>query len=170
MGIKAVPNLGALVLLLSVACFSYEQRVRPVRPDECPPEPPRRVYSRIQSDPTVPGVFHGRVRAAVRPGSASDALSDSTMPSLAQASITIASAHRNAYSDSIGQYLIDSLAPGRYAVRILRVGYVPRSDTIVVTEGAGVIWDMALEPSVMDGCPGFMGVVERRRVWRWPWQ
>ena len=159
----------ALVLLLAAACFRYEEQMRPLRPDECPPEPPSRSYSHHVDDADNPGVIRGRIRAAPLPRSAST-VADSAMPPLSAVRVIVDQLHRTTESDSAGRYRIDSVAPGRYAVRILRVGYRARIDTVIVPPRNGVVWDFALEPQVLDGCPGFIGVVERRRVWHWPWQ
>ena len=162
--------LGAALVMLTAACFRHEEHLRPVRPDECPPVPPSHAYSRFADDPRRPGTLSGRIRAASAPGATSSPSSDSLMPPLGDVRIQVDIVQRTAVSDSSGRFAIDGLAPGRHAARVSRVGYRPRLDTVVITQRAGATWDVALEPAVLDGFPGFMSVVERKRVWRWPWQ
>lgn len=158
----------AALLCLSTACYQYEEQFRPFPADLCPPELPSRSYSHVAADPGVVGL-QGRVRGAFGP--APDAVPpDSSWPALADAWIQIEHTSGTAHTDSLGRFRIDSLGPGRYAVRVTRVGYRPRRDTVVVAANAGADWDVALEPQAVDGCPGFMSMVERKRVWRWPWQ
>lgn len=162
--------VSAVIWVLAVACFRYETRMRPMRSDECPPEPPLRTFSHIVADRAARGALRGRVRVAMSRAPTWSAASDSALPPLSAARVIVDSIRRGASSDAAGRYAIDSLAPGRYVVRVLRVGYRPLRDTVVVTESAGVVWDMTLESDIMDRCPGFASVAERKRVWHWPWQ
>lgn len=59
-----VQSCRALVLLLAAACIRYEEQMRPLRPDECPPEPPSRSYSHRVDDPDNAGVIRGRYAVA----------------------------------------------------------------------------------------------------------
>jgi carboxypeptidase family protein len=161
----------AVVLLCAMACFRYETHLRPVRPDECPPEPLSQAYSRVNADPHTRGVLRGVLRGWIRSAFASAAPAspvDSLLPPLPDARVVLKGAGRSTSSDSLGYFRIDSLSPGRYAARVFRIGYRARVDTVVVADTSGATWDVALEQEVLDGCPGFMSIVERTRVRRWP--
>jgi hypothetical protein len=168
MSVRYFHALSSGLLIFAASCFRYEEHLRPVGPDECQAEAPVRMYSHLTSDSLVQRSLHGRVRAAPIPGSAA-LLSDSALAPLGDAVIQVEQG-RSAHSDSTGRFVVDSLAPGTYFVTIRRIGFEPRRESVIISASAGAVWDVSLKHEITDGCPGFMSIAERKRVWRWPWQ
>lgn len=84
----------------------------------------------------VPGVaLSGVIRTA-----------DSAAP-LAGAEVDVTSNHGgnwHAWSDSLGQYVVSSLAAGTYHVRVSRRGFRSRDADVTIAPGPGVVLDIAL--------------------------
>jgi hypothetical protein len=89
---------------------------------------------------------------------------------LPEAQLLLTGSNRIAVADSSGRFHMRGVAPGRHDILIRAVSFHAHRDTIVVSASAGAVIELGMEPMVLDGCPGFMVVVERKRVWRWPWQ
>ena len=127
---------------------------------DCGPEPPSRAFLRIASDSAIIGTITGQVF---------DANADNGLPTrLGAAVVTVVGTNRGTNTDSLGRFRIDSVEPGRYAIRTRRLGFKPRQDSIVLTELFGQAVDIGVVRRVLDGCPGFMAVVSRKRKWVWP--
>lgn len=70
-------------------------------------------------------------------------------------------------SDSSGEFVIDSLLPGRYAIEVLRVGFHGLQDTVDVTRIDGGALEVRLDPFILDGpCSGFAAVRVRKPWWK----
>jgi hypothetical protein len=127
---------------------------------DCGPEPPSRAFTRIARDSTIVGAIAGQVF---------DADADNGAPTgLGNAVVTIVGTNRGTDTDSLGRFRIDSIAPGRYAIRTRRLGFKPRQDSVVLTELFGQAVDIGVVRQGLDGCPGFMALVIRKRKWVWP--
>lgn len=75
----------------------------------------------------------------------------------------------SAYSDSRGYFHFDTLAAGRYVLRIRAIGYKSWQDTVNVVSDARPEFSIGLFPQVLDGpCSGF-SVVRVRKPWWKPW-
>lgn len=121
---------------------------------------PHRGTWRVSADSGRPPSVRGRVFDA-----------DVTTPAaLYRAVVRVDTSRRDVFTDSLGRFQLDSLAPGRYSVFVGRVGYRPRREIVDVPHAHSMLIEVGLERQPLDGCPGFAAVVERRRVWRWPWQ
>lgn len=166
-------RLAVALAFAASGCFRYEERMRPVRADECPPLPPSHAFSHVDAEPGLTGRLRGRIRSVPGRDSSSATIPDSVMKPLWAATVVVdagvADARRAAPTDSTGHFVIDFLAPGKHVVSVRAIGYFPRTDTFVVGADTGAMWDVGLEPDWNDGCPGFMAVLERKRVWHWPW-
>lgn len=148
-----------LAVVASTACFRYAEEIRPITAEDCGPEPPSRAFLRMVPDSSGGSTISGHVL---------DADAESSVPTrVGSALLTIVGTNRGAYTDSLGHFRIDSIAPGRYALRTRRLGYKPRQDSVVLTESFGQIIDVGLARQGHDGCPGFMALVTRKRTWRW---
>jgi TonB-dependent starch-binding outer membrane protein SusC len=66
---------------------------------------------------------------------------------LENARVVLAGSNRVETTGQDGQYTFRGVAPGRYLVRVLRLGYQPASDTAVVAAGERVALDFRLTPS-----------------------
>ena len=141
-------------------CYRYEQRFTPMTEADCPPAPPQLEHIRHAPDSTQPGAVHGRVMAEMQPGA-----DLSPVPAV---QVFVTALQRGAQTDATGRFRLDSLPPGRHLVETRRIGFKSRRDSVTVAGGAGVLLEIALRPAPVDGCP-FGGILERRRVWRWPW-
>lgn len=86
------------------------------------------------------------------------------------ASVLVDNTLQVATTNGAGKFSLGPLDPGRYALRTRRVGYQTRLDSIIVSGGFGRRVEIALDQQSIDGCPGFMVIVERKREWVWPWQ
>lgn len=146
-----------VVAVLSAGCFRYVEEVRPLTAADCPPEPPSRAFIRVSRDSAAIGMITGRVFDA-----------DNVEPKLlAAAVVTVLGTRRGGVSDSVGHFQVDSILTGRYAIRVRRLGYRSRIDSVVVTDSFGQAIDVGLIHQPLDGCPGFMARVTRKRAWRW---
>ena len=154
-------QLVAAVLVLAMGCYHYVERQRPLTAAECgPPETPR-AFARVSADSSRPRVIHGIILDASVPSAVVTPLSGARVQ-IQQRTVT--------QTDASGRFRIDSVAPGSYPIVMRLIGYHSRLDTVTVGAYAGSYIEVGLEPAPFDGCPGFMEVVERKRVWRWPWQ
>jgi len=142
-------------------CYRYEQRFTPMTEADCPPEPPPLEFIRLVPDSGRPNGMHGRVMAETQPGAG-------LLP-IPAVQVFVTDLRRGTHTDSVGRFRLDSLPPGRHLVETRRIGFKTRRDSITISDTAGVILEVALRPMPLDGCP-FGGILERRRVWRWPWQ
>lgn len=161
MHIRVAQLLLALLASSSTACYRYVTTSRPLTEADCPPDP-WHAYARYRFDSTAGPGLRGRVVDV----SASDSVKRSTIGT----AVSIEGLNIGSYVDSAGQFRISGLIPGRYAVWTRRIGYHARRDSIVVLDHAQTVLDVGLAPAVLDGCPGFMAIIERKRVWRWPWR
>lgn len=152
----------AAVLVASAACYRYVERRRPVTTAECAPPQTPRALARHTADSSSPRAIRGLVVDASAVGSAARPLPG--------ALVQVEQLRRAVQTDASGQFRVDSVAPGRYAVSTRRIGYHTRWDTVTVEPRSGTVLEIGLEPVPFDGCPGLIVVVERKRVWRWPWQ
>lgn len=149
-----------LAIALSSACYRYVEEMRPATAADCGPEPPSRAFIRIVRDSSSIGTISGQVF---------DADADGGIPAkLGEAVVIVLGTDRGAKTDSLGQFRVDSIAPGRYAVRTCRIGFEPRLDSAVLTDSFGQSFQVGLVRAPLDGCPGFMSIVTRRRKLRWP--
>ena len=59
-----------------------------------------------------------------------------------------------AYTDTTGHFRIDSLPPGRYLMRVKRIGYRPAQDTVqtVTDSGAVTTGVLATDNQILDEC------------------
>jgi hypothetical protein len=71
---------------------------------------------------------------------------------VAAAEITLFPTLRRKQGDSLGRFALDSVAPGRYLLRTLRIGYEPRRDSITVSSGSGLTVRLPLVPRYLDRC------------------
>jgi hypothetical protein len=126
---------------------------------DCPPEPPSRSFIQVSRDSSAVGVITGRVFDA-------DADKGELNP-LAAAVVTVLGTRLGGFTDSIGRFRIDSILAGHYAIRVRRIGFRPRVDSVAVIEAFGQRVDVGLARQPLDGCPGFMALVSRKRVWYW---
>ncbi len=69
------------------------------------------------------------------------------------------------HTDSLGQFAFDSVAEGRYLLRVRRIGFGPAADTIDVKAEAGIVGRavLAMDVVMLDGC-GY-GMIETRVPW-----
>ena len=148
-----------LSLLAASACMRYVERTRPLTAADCPEETQRSTLV-VGNDPGRRGSIAGRIFDADDPQHAP----------LSHAFVRLEASRSEAATDSLGRFRLDSLGPGRYAIWIRRLGLVARRDTIDLVADAGATLEIGLERQPLDGCPGFGALVERKRVWRWPWQ
>lgn len=79
---------------------------------------------------------------------------------VAGAMITVFPGGRRQTSDSLGMFRFDSVAPGRYVLTTLRIGYARRTDSVEVPGGHVLDLRLPLEPQYPDRCP----TVDRVRV------
>jgi hypothetical protein len=147
-------------IVLSLGCFRYVEETRPATEADCGPVPPSKAFVRLASDSGAPGAIAGYVF---------DADDETGIPSrLSEAVLIVAGMRRSAKTDSLGQFRIDSIVPGRYAIQTRRIGFKPRQDSITLTKSFGQTMDIGIVRDVLDGCPGFMSIVTRKRKWKWP--
>lgn len=139
-----------------VSCYRYVETARPMTSKDCAPELPRGGFFRAGSGGGRSGVISGRLLDADHP--------DSLTAGLAQGWIRVAG--RTVATDSVGHFIVQ-LSTGRYAVQTSRIGYQPRTDSVVVSDGSAVTLAIGLVPQMLDGCPGFAMIVTRERKWRW---
>jgi hypothetical protein len=152
-----------LVLLVSsggASCYRYVTTSHPMSAADCPPDP-WHAYARYRFDSTMSGGLRGRVVDVSQPDS---------MKRVNGVAVSIDGHDIGSYVDDSGRFAIPRLAPGRYSVATRRIGFAVRHDSIVVLDHAQTVLDVGLAPAPMDGCPGFAAIIERKRVWRWPWQ
>ena len=127
-------------------------------PIDCPPVPPLPPVPRVRLD-GEPGTLRGQLQRS----------SDGTP--VGMATVLLEGTERRVGADSTGAFRFDTLAPGRYAVQIRRVGYdVRRVDSLEVDAGRGTAVIVPLREMPLDGCPGFMVAYERVpwwKIWRW---
>jgi len=71
----------------------------------------------------------------------------STNDPLENARVVLTGPNRVETTGQNGQYTFPGVAPGRYLVRVLRLGYQPKSDTAQVVAGERVALNFALTPS-----------------------
>jgi len=149
-----------LALALSSGCFRYVEEMRPATPADCAPEPPSRAFARIARDSASIGTISGQVF---------DADAEEGVPArLWEAVVILLGTTSGSKTDSLGQFRIDSVASGRYAIRTGRIGFEPRLDSVVLTDSFGQRFELGLVRAPLDGCPGFMSIVTRKRKLRWP--
>ena len=72
-----------------------------------------------------------------------------------------------ATTDSAGAFLLDSIRPGRSALTVRRLGYVPRVDTLEIARAEYVVVDIPLDAAPLDGpCGGFAETYARKPWWK----
>jgi hypothetical protein len=156
----AASCVSLLVIAVSSACFRYVEEMRPMTPADCAPEPPSRAFVRIVRDSSSIGTISGQVF---------DADAEGGMPRPTwEAVVIVLGTNRGAKTDSLGKFRIDSLTSGRYAIRIRRIGFEPRLDSAVLTDSFGQNFELGLVRAPVDGCPGFMSIVTRKKKLTWP--
>jgi hypothetical protein len=155
----SVRCISLLAITLSSACFRYVEEVRPMTPADCGPEPPSKAFVSIVADSILVRGVSGRVFNA-------DAEGGVPRP-VWGASVIVEGMKRGTTTDSLGQFLIDSIPSGRYALRTRSIGYKPRLDSVVISDSFGQRATLGLVRDVTDGCPGFMSLVTRKRKWKW---
>jgi hypothetical protein len=70
-------------------------------------------------------------------------------------------------TDAHGDFRFDSLAPGRYALRIRAIGFRPWQDTVRVVPEARPAFQIELVPDTLDGpCSGIFQVRVRKPWWK----
>lgn len=92
-----------------------------------------------------------------------------TREPLRQALVRVADGHSRGtvQSDTAGEFVIDSVLPGRYAIQVLRVGFHGLRDTIEVVSDGGAPLEIGLDVAVLDGpCSGFAAVRVRKPWWK----
>lgn len=149
------------LVFAATGCLRQVQVIRPLRSDECPPQPPSRKRIVVRPDSAHPLRISGRVQVFEPDGQ--------LRPSNAGAVALRGLPDRFPVGED-GTFSIDSLPAREYGIRFLRLGYEPMSTTVRLDARVGAIVEVDLEPMVVDGCPGFQGVAERHWRWRWPWQ
>ena len=148
-----------VALAVSSACYRYVEEVRPMTSADCSPEPPSKAFVRIIADSS----FHRGIS-----GQVFDADAEGGIPRpVWEASVIALGTKRGTTTDSLGRFRMDSIPPGRYALRTRRIGYKPRLDSVVITDSLGQRAELGLVRDVTDGCPGFMSLVTRKRKWQW---
>lgn len=74
-----------------------------------------------------------------------------------------------AITDSLGRFQVRSVAPGRYAIVIRRIGFTTTRDSLTIPVEGGLRIAARLEPAPLDGpCSGF-GKVRVRKPWWKVW-
>ena len=94
-----------------------------------------------QGDASPPLLPRVSFRETVAPGQLVGVVLDahSGQPiDVAQATVTLSALRRQARTNERGVFRIDGLSPGTYVLRVIRIGYDARSDTLTVVAGAGV--------------------------------
>jgi hypothetical protein len=72
-----------------------------------------------------------------------------------------------ATTDSTGVFAFEDLPPGRYALRMRRIAFAAREDTLTVEAGRVVTRRVRLAPRALDGvCSGLMMMRVRKPWWR----
>lgn len=82
---------------------------------------------------------------AQRPGSIAGQVTEADRGTpLGDARVFVLETGRNGYTDDRGRYRLDGVRPGRYRVRVVRIGYRPDTAAVTVTTGAIARLDFAL--------------------------
>lgn len=150
--------VAGLILVPVGGCYRYMNIERPL---ECPPAPPHGYFLLHDSAGVPPYTIRGRV---VQVG-----LPDGERP-IASVLVAVPELERRVQTDTTGQFALDSILPGRHLVVTRRIGFASRSDSITLAPATGVRLQIGLRPQAVDeGCEHIV-LLERRRVWRWPWQ
>jgi protocatechuate 3,4-dioxygenase beta subunit len=68
-------------------------------------------------------------------------------------------------TDTLGRFAVTGLTPGRYTIRARQIGYEERTDTVVVTAGAGAHLHLVLTPQYFDRCMEMRSVQTRLPWW-----
>lgn len=92
-----------------------------------------------------------------------------TREPLSQVLVRLADGHSRGavQSDTAGEFVIDSVLPGRYAIQVLRIGFHALRDTIEVAADGGAPLEIGLDVAVLDGpCSGFAAVRVRKPWWK----
>lgn len=68
-------------------------------------------------------------------------------------------------SNTHGEVSVDSLRPGKYVLRVRRIGFHPASDTVLTVADSGLVFRalMATDLMMLDGC-GY-GLMKHRVPW-----
>jgi hypothetical protein len=73
-----------------------------------------------------------------------------------------------ALTDSAGQFAFDSILPGPNVLRSFRIGFVARTDTLMIPDSTVVRLSIPMAIQSLDGpCSGFADVPVRKLVWPW---
>ena len=139
--------------ILVAGCNRYT--MRPMRADECPPTAAATETLHVERA-GMRGAIVGRVMGARGEGPVD--LVD----------VIIEPPRRFTRTDNGGNFRIDSLEPGTYSLLFRRVGYEHLLvDSIRIDSAAGALVHAPLAITILDGCPGFAGVMERKPWWKW---
>jgi hypothetical protein len=149
------------LVLTATGCLRRVEVIRPLRSDECPPQPPSRKRIIVQPDSAHPRRISGRVQVVD--------FDDQLRPSNAGIVALVGLPDRFPVRED-GTFSADSLPVGEHAIRFLRIGYETMGATVRLDARVGAIVEVDLEPMMLDGCPGFLGVSERHWRWKWPWR
>ena len=116
---------GSQTLSASAAGYAAAQRTVQVPPEGS-------VVADFALAPTASSSITGEVRDAV------------TAQPIAGASVSYGGG--STQTDSLGRYLLDDASPGTHDVSVSANGYATKTQTVVVTAGASVVSDFALQP------------------------
>jgi uncharacterized protein (DUF2249 family) len=74
----------------------------------------------------------------LRPGQVAGIVTDTALKPLQYARVLLDNGRLNSMTDDTGRFHLDSVPPGRHRLRVLRIGYVDRGDSITVDPDAAV--------------------------------
>lgn len=136
------------------AAPGYESLARTPAPSECHP----RAGSVMPMGPAEPPGATSDVQGTVR---------DEHGQPISQTLVRLApDTTRWALSDSLGNFRMANVHPGRYLIRIAHIGYRPVADSVTVAAGTPQAYSVLLPVAMVDGPCGV--VVMRKRPW-WKW-
>src|SRR6266540_5014655 len=130
----------AAFILLGTACNRYEWKPDYEVPSVCPPE----------KAPTGKPVHRDPELGLDRSSASGRILRADTREPVAGARVELlAPVAKTASTDSLGGFRLDSLATGRYVLRVRSLGYRPWSDTVSVVPAARPNLEIGLQSAPM---------------------